>query len=196
MYVIGFNGPPHCGKDTIAYALADWLRIHEAENDVPIWVEALSLPMRHVGFTILGEHYTPQRYAEVKDEYKSIFDSELGKPATLRQFMINFSELFIKPTYGCDFWAKQLARRVDLDAIGFLIVTDIGFQEECSWLDTKGVGSSRFTTIQLERDGTDWSKDSRGYCSGLNRLRIANNTTVEEAVQAVVSHMIRLGWPL
>lgn len=185
-YVVGFNGPPHSGKDTIANALFEAL---SSEHTLPIARDALSMPMRMVGFEMIGEDYTDERYAELKDVEHSLFHGD-----TLRRFMIELSESFIKARYGRDFWARQLHERAPIlqSTHALMIVSDIGFDEEVQYFERH----HDFLLVQLTRNGTDWSKDSRGYVAARNQVRIANDSDVDNAVGHVYAAMLRAGWTL
>ena len=201
-YVIGFNGPPHCGKDTIANTLQTAIdSLHEISN-VRV---SLSLPMRLAGFAMLGMYYSDENYEQVKDVPQELFrqkfnpalTTQVPEPPTLRRWMINFSERFIKPYYGQDFWARQLKQRCPMlngNAPGLIIVSDIGFQAEVDWF---AKNAEDFMLVQLTREGTDWSKDSRGYVEAKGPMvTVANDGTPEEAAGHVISAMIRSGWSL
>lgn len=190
-YIVGFNGPPHCGKDTISDALAEYLR--NSNPQLKVGRNSLSLPMRIIGFNMLARVYSPVLYEQIKDEPQDMFDGD-----TLRRFMINFSETFVKPNYGTDTWAKNLMKRLETFPHDVVIVSDIGFQAECDYFDylAQNLIGYEFLTVQLEREGTDWSKDSRGYCSGEYLLRVSNNAGIREIVDNVVGQMLRMGWVL
>lgn len=190
MYIVGFNGPPHCGKDTIANALTGAIRARGYQ--IQTQREALSLPMRKVAFELLGLVYNPTYYENQKDESQPILKGD-----SIRQLIIKLSEQFIKPTYGQNFWARRLLLHAMPELANhnkLLIVSDIGFQAECDEFDL--VADGGFLTVQLQREGTDWSKDSRGYCHGSLHVTVENNETIFEAADHVVSAMIRLGWNL
>lgn len=188
-YVIGFNGPPHCGKDTVANALQELL---SDQFMIPTVRDALSLPMRLVGFTMLGYDYDETQYGIIKDVKQDLLVGD-----TLRQFMISYSEKFIKPRYGHSFWARQLRQRCPMwgnGNLGILIVSDIGFADEVAFFETN---TRDYLQVNLTREGADsWEKDSRSYVTAHKQTVIPNNGTPQEAAGHVISAILRAGWTL
>lgn len=182
-YVVVFNGPPHSGKDTLANCLHQRLR----KAGISSRRKALSLPMRLVVYELLGisDRYNEEHYAANKDEVQWT-----GK--TIRQMMIKLSEEWVKPAYGKQFWTDRAFQAKDSAQV--LIFSDGGFREEIDrMLDL--VGEENLLLVQIERLGTDWSKDSRGYLTAPNMFRLWNRRTPEYAV-AIVEDWIEGAWNL
>lgn len=157
MYIVGFNGPPESGKDTLAQMVVDHMDSHGVT--LPIRVESLSLPLRKIAYAMLdfgtdyeldGEHYAT---------FKQTHYQQLDR--TGRQLMIDVSERFLKPTYGIEVMAKLLLERNE-GYPGVLMIRDCGFQCEVNPLE-EAVGKENLYMVQCHRPGKDFSNDSREW---------------------------------
>jgi hypothetical protein len=193
MYVVGFNGPPQCGKDTLAALLADYMDT-EGRVTKPVKQESLSLPLRHIAYAMVGESYSPATY----EVFKVTPFAEFG--CTGRQLMIDVSERFLKPIYAPTVMADLLLRR-NADFPGVLLVRDMGFQIEA---DTIALHPSceGFCLVQIHREDCGFQNDSRSYIHtpGDISLGVHNNSTLEvlaeEAAQIFQFLVDELGWKL
>jgi hypothetical protein len=192
-YIIGLNGPPRCGKDTIGVRLKERL---DGLTNLPVHQQALAATMRDGAYAILGMSGGQKHYDSIKDQPLEMLG---GK--TFRRFMIDMSETFVKTQYGQDFWGRLMLNRnrVWWNVIpSIIIVTDIGFKAEVEYLCGK---STSYLGIQVDRVGTDFYNDSRGYCWSQNYggidLALSNNGTVDEAVDEILQLISgRLAWPV
>lgn len=198
-FIIGFNGPPKCGKDTIASELMEILD-SEGVTNLPIHKQALAATMRDGAAAILGMNLTTAQYNDIKDDPLDILG---GK--TLRHFMISMSEVFVKGIYGKDFWSRLLYERNKAwwDRIpSILLVTDIGFSEEVEFFCNH---SSFYLNVVVDRPGASYNNDSRSnvwvedsYIQ-TNRARnfaLTNDTTPQDAAQEVARIMYKFGVPV
>lgn len=204
-FIIGFNGPPRSGKDTLGTALADKLC---QIVDIPVFTLSLAQPMREAVMSLCSIA-TREEYDEVKDlPAKLLAKSELSQDGintfenygTVREFMIRLSEDFVKPTYGRDFWARCLVdqhRSWWGKSPAVVIITDIGFEEEVTALQTL-VGFGNYLGIQLDRQETSWKLDSRGYVDSVNVRRVTNDATPEFAAERILYciHNDPMNWNL
>lgn len=191
MYVVGLNGPPHSGKDSIAVEIAAQLPF--LGFDISVYVVGLIRPLRFIGMNMLGlEPKDDAAYAMAKETQCALFNGD-----TFRQFMIKASEQFFKKEYGQDFWTQQL--KVDCREIWnkpcLVLIPDLGFQFESNFF-VREIGEENFLLVQLERNGCDFSKDSRGYVHAPNLIQIRNNQSLGWAAQAIIARMNKLGWTL
>lgn len=185
MYLIGFNGPPRSGKDSISKEI-----FHRDELTIPMSIRSCSLPMRLAGFACLGLVYSEELYESIKDEPQVIFGLR-----SLREWMIAFSETFIKPTFGHDFWGSAIALSFDPHAPGLVLVPDVGFQAEWEVFEQR-FGRENCLLVQLSREGKDWANDSRRYVIGHNLLAVAN-CDIQVSADFVLRYAIQnLGWNL
>lgn len=176
MYIVAFNGPPESGKDTLAEMLADHM---DAQGvTLPVRVESLSLPLRHIAYAMVGRTYDESTYADFKREYFAQLDRD-G-----RHLMIDASEQFLKPTYGIEVMAKLLLDR-NKDFTGVLLLRDSGFQIEVDPL-IRAVDRENCCVVRVIREGKSFEalNDSREFVqhpSGDRRMMvIANNGTLDD----------------
>lgn len=186
MYVIGLNGPPRSGKDTMADLL---IRELDDKTTQPVIRIPLSMPMRQMTFGALGMSYSVQTYERIKDQPIAALNG-----STLRQFMIDVSEKFMKPTYGQRIWLRLLVEALPLvrqSGPGILIIPDIGFQHEIDFL-SEYFGPHNVALIQMRREGHTFQGDSREYVESPNQFTftIHNNHDMEN-LTAAASHIIR-----
>lgn len=147
--IIVLNGPPGCGKDTIA----DWL----VENGYA-----------KVSFKDSLYEFTAKKYAlplscvwqVCNDRDKKEIPHKWFNGRSPREALIHVSEDIIKPHLGKDFFGKSAAASVLLNSkTDKFVFSDGGFLEEIAPL-TK---IAPVTVIRLYREGFDFSNDSRSY---------------------------------
>ncbi len=194
MCVVGFNGPPESGKDTMADMLADHM---DAQGvSASIRMESLSMPLRKVAYAMVdwkGATDGPD-YARFKETHFGL----LG--VTGRQIMIDVSERFLKPTYGIEVMAKLLLERNE-GFHGVLLVRDCGFQIEIDPI-AKAVGAKNLYLAQVHRKGKDFSNDSREWVYNPDGgfMRVDNNGSLEalrtEAGRLYGRLVNQMGWAL
>lgn len=176
------NGPPGCGKDT----LAAWFAAHYKWN--------------HVEFKARLFAITRAVYNVSQTEWDSIYTRELKeKPTPLlnrkspREALIYVSEHVIKPAYGDQFFGKELIKSLNN---GISICSDGGFIDEvfpCS--DVLGV--DKIAVIAISRDGCTYAGDSRSYLPRVgpyHHCELDNNGTLGDAYNAVYQYTKSLGW--
>lgn len=150
--VLLLNGPPGCGKDSIAKELC---RINSGQ----VFHEKFATPIREMICGLLG--VSDDVLDSIKDEPQPFLDY-----ATPREYMIAYSEDFIKPRLGLDVWGRALRQRImktkteNSDSI--VIVSDAGFPEEVQAV-IDSFGFSRVILIALYRKKCTFVDDSRDY---------------------------------
>src|SRR3546814_21045642 len=102
MYIVGFNGPPRSGKDTLAEMLAHHMDKHQVT--LPVKFESLSLPLRHIAHAVVGRTYEESVYEAFKEEWFDLLQSD-G-----RHLMIDSIEYFLKQFYGQVVIGRELCR--------------------------------------------------------------------------------------
>lgn len=199
-FVIMFNGPPRSGKDSIAQALRKWI---DDRSVMPTHMLHFATPMRDIAMGLIGESGFA-RYNEIKDRPQPLLrKAELLEDGpsfdTIRDFMIALSETFVKPRYGSDFWGRMLTTQYARGWWGKLpaivLIPDLGFHPEMYHV-ISSTQPRRVLIVQTYREGTDWSKDSRGYVShpGVHMLRLHNNGTIDDAVEKLVGMIGVIGF--
>jgi len=197
MYVVGFNGPPFSGKDTLAQMLVDKC---EAEGvTIAIKQDSLSLPLREIAYKMVSLNYQPNEY-----NYSKFKETEFnlgGKPVTGRQLMIDVSEKFLKPVYSQRIMADLLIER-NKNFDGLLLIRDCGFQIEVDPL-IEAYGHRNLRIVQVHRKGTSFLGDSREWVFpdlGREFTHVCNDGSLDdlraEAVRIYEQLANFLGWKL
>lgn len=200
-YIIGMNGPPKVGKDTVGLCVRHLL---DSVTSLSTHVDWLARPMRQMAMGLVGLNPNDfNLYNVEKDKPNQLLrrairssNTQVEANDSLRELMIATSEELIKPRYGYDFWGRKLIydqKWLGLGYPGILIVPDVGFSQEVDAFDElEGV---KTLIVQLERNGVGWANDSRDYCFGKNTERFGNNGTPMDCARQIVTHMTReLGW--
>lgn len=197
MHVVVFNGPPYCGKDTLARMLADYMESHGVTAAAK--EESLSLPLRHVAYAMVGETYHEASYAAFKETPFAEFGNRTG-----RQLMIDVSESFLKQVYGEKIMAKMLLSRNSawLDTGGVLLIRDGGFQIEINALLDEIIADNIYV-VQIHRDGCSFDGDSREWVRHPNSacmMQVWNNGSLDdlrtEAARIYGRLVNQMGWKL
>lgn len=155
---IVLNGPPGCGKDTIANGIvsnrAYDFRKHQFKDAL------YEHTAKHFAIDLdKFIHYASDR--ELKD---STSLAGLGG-RTPREALIHVSEDIFKPREGNDYFGKAEVNRLeklygDLDFRPNVVYPDGGFTAEVECIDAY---YDIVVVIRLHRTGFDFSKDSRDY---------------------------------
>ena len=173
MYIVAFNGPPQCGKDTLAKMLAEIL---DEKTVLPVKIEQLSYPLRRIAYQMVGWNYADS--VVPYEEFKKMHFEEFN--CSGRQLMIDVSEHFLKPRYGRVVMTNMLLNR-NLGFDGIMILSDCGFQLESERLATE-VGKDHLLVAQVLREGCSFTGDSREWVrnyGGPDEF-IENNGTLED----------------
>lgn len=153
--IIVLNGPPGCGKDTIANRLTS----HQFVS------MSFKAPMFKIAKDVLG----PNRYIDFVKKYNNRSLKEKVWPLigmSPRQFMIHISEDFVKPLLGQTAFGYLAAEDVkviisDMPWAKGVVFSDGGFPSELKDLN-KVEGTYPFV-VRLFRPGYDFEGDSRSY---------------------------------
>ena len=172
------NGPPGCGKDTIA---------NEIIAHGPLLPRYISPFVKHQFKDALYEH-TAKHFEVGLDEFIHFASDRVLKDSTSlaglggrtpRQALIHVSEDIYKPRHGDDYFGKVEAYRVcehkrRLGGSINVIYPDGGFESEIPPIEPEFDG---VLIIRLHRDGFDFTGDSRNY---LNLPNTETRQTVDE----------------
>lgn len=158
MYVVGFNGPPRSGKDSLAESLAAKI---EKIHDVPVKLESLSLPLRHIAYAMTGYDRLGMEYDGADYERFKVTKWPTFGGATGRELLIHISENFLIPMYGPQVMARMLIMR-NQGFDGLLLIRDSGFQREIDPL-IEWVGEDNFYIARCHREGSTFDDDSREW---------------------------------
>jgi len=145
------NGPPRSGKDTAGNFFKKHL------SNAAVYKISKPLKDAFAGLFQLRGSDLHDMLEEHKDEPQEIMGG-----ASPREIQIFLSESVCKPNFGYDFLGKVAAHAIDNMMARYIIINDIGFDEEIVPLTQKLGGENTFL-LYLKRDGCDFSKDSRNY---------------------------------
>ena len=165
MKVILLNGPARSGKDSLANSFTRLAHDEGLKAEVVKFAGPLK-EMVHRAFGLPEAH----------DSQESCKDTPLpqlfGK--TPRQVYIALSETFMKPMLGTGIFGRLLADEIELlekiakedgePGADFYLVSDSGFFTEAAVVVDR-FGLDNIILVHLERDGYDFTGDSRGYIS-------------------------------
>lgn len=148
------NGPPGCGKDTIANLMAGSCKKRQFKDAL------YEHTAKH--FEIDLDKFI--HYASDRDLKDSRSLAGLGG-RTPREALIYISEQIFKPRYGNAYFGECEASRLHSlfgNAEGFVNVVypDGGFEDEITPVESF---FDHVVIIRLHRDGFDFSNDSRSY---------------------------------
>jgi len=146
--IIILNGPPGCGKDTIA----NWLRDHAGYAKTCF---------KHALYEATAGHYgIPVTEVIERNENRDLKELPWHQGLSVRQMLIHVSENEIKPKHGKDYFGRKAAARL-LGIDRSVVFADGGFIEELQPL--KLMFGDRVKVVRLVRDGYDFTGDSRSY---------------------------------
>lgn len=159
--IIGLNGPPQAGKDTLARYIesavsARGLKYARVPMADPLKRGALTMAYPFMSF--VGDRERDFFYEQVKD---SPIHPDINY--SLRDLIIEISESVVKPKLGQGFWIikalEMLDRKRHVDRVDIVVINDLGFPEEADVLRT--VYEDDFTLVRVEQDGKTFDGDSR-----------------------------------
>lgn len=184
------NGPPYCGKDSLANAVVS--------TDRNSFVKAsFVFPIKEATKAFFGLTMDEVKYLESAPQIKDATQADFfGR--SWRQVNIDFAEKFAKLIYGKEFAGELLAKRVvkqfsHTTVMPNIIISDCGFNEEIQPL-IKEFGAENVKVIKIARPGSDYSKDSRNYVNsesmpGVETYYLRNN---KKDIKTYISN----GWQL
>lgn len=151
MYFIALNGPPGCGKDTVATILGRLIsRYGYGVNQTK-----LADPIRYMAYAMTGGKYGDSEY----DDFK--LRTHPPYQRTGRQLMIDVSERFMKLEYGKAIFLELLLQRCSRFSAGVIhVISDAGFQHEVNHLVALG---HEVVTVNIIRPGCTFDNDSRQW---------------------------------
>lgn len=188
MKIIVLNGPPGCGKDTLAGIM---------KNMIPLSVvKTFKEPMFDIVKATL-----PFPFQEFMDWYnnRDMKEQKLRQLGwrSCREYMIKISEDWMKPVFGDDVFGKiaaRSAREAFNSGASAIIFSDSGFQEELAKLQEE-FGTENVILVKLLRDGFSFEEDSRSYLYGYGSPVIYQRLTYgyqSEDASEIISKIIEV----
>ncbi len=176
--VVFLNGPPRCGKDTIA----NWFAAKHGFKHTKM-ATALKTATNHlIGFSKAES----EAWDKVKDEKSDLFFG-----VSPREFYIKLSEEFMKPNFGREvfghIWCRENIAHslIHSENSNVYIVSDCGFIEEMRPI-IKNIKPENCILIHVCRDGCTFNNDSRSYIVNPD-IETLTITNVEDAVGFAVT---------
>lgn len=165
--IIFLQGPPRSGKDTLArfiQAIDPEYAIRKFATEVKVGT--------HAYYNLFGDEVEESEnyYEQVKDEPMPEFGW-----LTPRQAYIWYSEKYIKPSLGEDYFGVMLADRIRYE--DKVVISDSGFEHEAQPIISL---EKPYKIVRLVRDGTSFEKDSRSYWG------IADHTIFNTSYEALL----------
>ena len=178
--IILLNGPPGCGKDTIAKIIKKKIGSKDYKMSRPIKQAFGAL------FGLQGELLHEMIEGEFKDvaQWK---DSQY----TPRDVLINLSEDFMKPRFGKDIFGQSAVNFLQRLSFTHLTISDTGFNAEvppiCQWY-----GYHKVKAILIDRKGCKWDSRERIDVTALGiDGYILNNAHDLDMLDAQVHRVLR-----
>jgi hypothetical protein len=192
--VVFLNGPPGCGKDTMADSFSR--QFYHIKMSAPLKVGCYNLFFGVNDYKLSPLELIGQM--EIFKEAKVLPELDL----TWRQFLIETSENLMKPLFGEDIFGrivrdsiKLIQQRGDFTKRGF-IISDSGFEEEALPIIYEE-GAENCVLIRIHRNGCDFEGDSRSYIDlekyHVKSYDVDNNGTVEKCVLDIDSVLYKEG---
>lgn len=171
--LIFLQGPPQCGKDTLAKFLVDFGRYKLEKFARPI-IEAMEgqfpdyFTARTTGERRTIEDFKRHNFAPFLNRYP-LETMDLPEKVTGRDIMIAWSERFMKPLFGPYVFGTLAAMRLypphednQRPNGSNYVMSDSGFELEARPL-FEVIGKENCAIIQIYRPGHNFNSDSRSY---------------------------------
>lgn len=186
--IVILNGPPRCGKDTIANILQnEYDFLHHAMKSSLIkaaaGVAGISEGRLHM---LLNNRCT-----------KEVPLADLGGLSP-RKLLIHTSEEVVKPLFGKRVFGEREAKRCKQalsEGHCSIVYSDGGFQEELEAM-AQELGEENILLVRLRRDGYTFDGDSRSYLDPIGDMPYLDikleTGKPEKAVQDIMSVHIQM----
>lgn len=165
--LIFLQGPPQCGKDTIADLLVNMGGYTQHKFAQPI-VDAMKAQFPSFFDFPIKNARSIEDFK--RHDFGPYLHADKNVKVTGRDIMIAWSEKFMKPLFGDTIFGKLADRRVFDDSLDWtdssyrVVMSDSGFEPE-SIPPLATIGGKHAAIIQVYRPGHNFTGDSRSYWS-------------------------------
>jgi hypothetical protein len=166
--VIVLNGAPGAGKDTFRDLLANYVDFRKVDYKDILFNELLN-GVGSVKTQWWLNNYKPGFKDEPQDELNGL---------SMREVLIGFSENYIKPMKGVNFFAEEMVYKIKQCPSRIFVIADIGFQYELDEL----INEEGFDVyvLRIDKDGCSFDNDSRGSLEYDKIGYLNNNGTIDD----------------
>ena len=163
--IILLNGPPGCGKDTVAEYITkkyNFTHLQFKKNLIDVTKRFLKIEDEN------WESYYSRKDQKIicRPSPLSLSDPEITKERefiSIRQFMIFMAEEVLKPTFGKGIFAKNMLTTSQVWNENF-VISDLGFAEEINQImEETGAVRSKRVIVRIDREGCNFLQDSRDW---------------------------------
>lgn len=172
--IVFLNGPPGCGKDTIASELSSYIDFRHLKFASPLKRSAaglLDMDLRGI------------------ENFKDV-ESPLLR-STIREHLIEYFA-WLAENYGSDILGRLLWQDAKLSARSLILITDSGKPEEVDYVIQRA-GARNCLLLRVHRKGHGFEKDNRQFLTmpGCPSHDIYNDTTREQIAMFALRLILR-----
>jgi hypothetical protein len=184
--VILLNGPPGCGKDTIANELYDTVYCNTLKWGFKPLLIDIAVSIANIRRCDWDHQYSVDKE---KPWNKLPLKKETGEYHSQRSWLIYVSEDIIKPTMGGDYFGQAALDFITDYGAELTVFADSGFESEIEPFCDVPKEELEICLVRIKRKGCTFTGDSRGYLMSRPRYRVTfdldNNGTIEDAVKSI-----------
>lgn len=176
--IICLNGPPSSGKDTIANILS------LEYNALNVKIAQPLRDMVKLVFNVSEDDI---------DKVKNLPINPGESDYRIRDFMIDISEIIIKPKIDRHYFINTLCHKIDKQYAGekLIIISDLGFPFEIKMINKAFSQTHDVQLWNIFRDGYDFTKDSRNYVSFSGTTQKIKNNGTKKELKKLVEKILR-----
>lgn len=167
MKVIILNGPPGCGKDTIANMLCEVAPVLRGEFKWQLYAETAALLesiAEDMGAELDSFPVIDATVVAKRNEDRDLKEEPWIGGLSVRRWLQITSEMVVKKDKGSDFFGRTAADLWYGKCIHH-VISDGGFVEEVNAVVEK-FGADNVHVVRLHREGFEFGTDTRHYLYG------------------------------
>jgi hypothetical protein len=168
--IVLINGAPRAGKNTLA-AMIHAMR--PSDSNVIGFSHHLKRCVHAIHFGLGTFDMDPDYFDRVKNEPQAMLNG-----LSWRQEYIRFSEEYIKPQFGKEWFGQKFVEAAQRNPAKLIIVPDSGFRQEAEVV-IRAFGFDNVYLVRLHREGCKFTGDSRSHIS-LEDLGVPDHDLINE----------------